>query len=134
MAAKLIFQQPKFSHVTPLLTELHWLRVEDRIKFKLLILTFKGVHKMAPAYICEMFVLISSQYASRSSTSIEEINFINGDIREDIKSSQAITLIVPKTNWETFMECSLAVAGPVLWNSLPIKLRREADLNVLMLN
>ncbi len=127
MAAKLIFQQPKFSHVTPLLTELHWLRVEDRIKFKLLILTFKGVHKIAPSYICDMFVVRSCRYASRSITSIEEISFVNGEVQGDIESSQVITLNVPKTNRQTFMERSLPVAGPLLWNSLPSELRCETD-------
>ena len=33
--ARLIYQQPKSCHITPLLTDLHWLRIEDRIKFKL---------------------------------------------------------------------------------------------------
>ena len=127
MAAKLIFQQPKFSHVTPLLTELHWLPVEYRIKFKLLILTFKGVHKTAPRYICDMFVQRTSRYASRSCTSIEDIHFENGVVQDDIKSSQVRYLNVPKTRRETFMERSLPVAGPLLWNALPASLRGEDD-------
>ena len=36
MAARLVFRLPKFSHVTPLMVELHWLPVSDR-KFKLLL-------------------------------------------------------------------------------------------------
>ncbi len=127
MAAKLVFQQPKFSHVTPLLTQLHWLQVKDRIKFKVLILTFKGVHKLAPSYICDMFEQRSTKYSSRSSTSIEKIDFENGEIKNNIKSSHIVCLNVPKTHRETFMERSLVVAGPVLWNSLPELLRRKTD-------
>ncbi len=129
MAARLVFQQPKFSHVTPLFTELHWLRVEDRIKFKLLVLTFKGVHKMAPSYICDMFQQRSNKYSSRSSTSIEKIEFENGVVKSEIKSNQVVYLNVPKTCRETFMERSLVVAGPILWNSLPDVLRCETDFD-----
>ena len=129
MAAKLIFQQPKFSHNTPLLTQLHWLPVEYRIKFKLLMLTFKGVHKTAPQYICDMFVVRSNRYASRSSTSIQDINFVNGNVASEIESNHVICLNVPKTHRETFMDRSLPVAGPVLWNALPESLRSESDLD-----
>ncbi len=127
MAAKLIFQQPKFSHNTPLLIQLHWLPVKFRIRFKLLILTFKGVHKIAPQYICDMFVIRSNRYASRSSTSIQDIDFVNGYVNSEIESSQVICLNVPRTHRETFMERSLPVAGPLLWNALPECLRREND-------
>ncbi len=40
MAARLVFKLPKFSHVTPLMVELHWLPVSYRIKFKLLLYVF----------------------------------------------------------------------------------------------
>ncbi len=129
MAAKLIFQQPKFSHVTPLLKELHWLPVKFRIRFKLLLLTFKGVHKLAPAYITDMFVVKSNSYASRSSVSIDDIHFTNGAIEDDIKSTPVIYLNVPKTTRVTFQARSLEVAGPSLWNALPIQLRQESDLD-----
>ncbi len=128
MAAKLIFRQPKFSHNTPLLTQLHWLPVEYRIRFNLLILTFKGVHKMAPQYICDMFVVRSDRYASRSSTSIQDISFVNGNVASEIESSHVVCLTVPKTQRETFMERSLPVAGPLLWNALPENLRSVKDL------
>ncbi len=127
MAAKLVFRQPKFSHVTPLLIQLHWLPVEQRIHFKVLILTFKGLHNMAPAYISDMFVVKPNRYSYRSSTSIQDITFVNGEVKDDIQSSQVIFLNVPKTHRKTFQDRSLAVAGPSLWNSLPCALRMEND-------
>src|SRR4029434_10212408 len=39
-AARLVFNQPKRAHVTPLLIELHWLPVAAHIKFKSLILAY----------------------------------------------------------------------------------------------
>ncbi len=129
MAAKLVFRQPKFSHVTPLLTQLHWLPVEYRIEFKLLILTFKGLHGLAPEYIQNMFVVKTDVYSYRSSTSIEDIVFVNGNVHEDIQSSQILYLQVPKTSRKTFYSRSLPVAGPVLWNKLPSIIRMESDFD-----
>jgi len=37
-AARLIYRRRKFDHVTPLLKELHWLRVPERITFRLAVL------------------------------------------------------------------------------------------------
>jgi len=35
------FKAPKFSHTTPILKSLHWLKVNERIKYKILSLTYK---------------------------------------------------------------------------------------------
>lgn len=50
-AARLVYNQPKRSHVTPLLIELHWLPVAARIKFKSLMLAYKVVSGTAPTYL-----------------------------------------------------------------------------------
>ncbi|KAM9402638.1 uncharacterized protein ACWYII_029625 [Salvelinus alpinus] len=39
-AARLVFNLPKFSHVTPLLHSLHWLPVEARIRYKTMVLAY----------------------------------------------------------------------------------------------
>jgi len=52
-AACLLFEESKFCHITPLLRALHWLPVAYRIVFKMLLLTFKAIHKLAPTYISE---------------------------------------------------------------------------------
>ena len=51
-AARLIFKQPKFSHITPPWCQLHWLPIKYYIEFKIFLLCFKAVHGMAPGYIC----------------------------------------------------------------------------------
>ena len=50
-ATRLIHQSQKYDHVTPLLINLHWFPVEQRIKFKILVITFKSLHRQAPQYI-----------------------------------------------------------------------------------
>ena len=56
MAARLVYKLPKFSHITPLLINLHWLPVEYCIRYKILLFTFKAIHQSAPHYINNMFI------------------------------------------------------------------------------
>ena len=53
-AARLIFNVPRYTHTTPLLTDLHWLPVIACIKFKTLVLAYQAVKGSAPAYIQQL--------------------------------------------------------------------------------
>ncbi len=129
MAARLVFKLPKFSHVTSLRYELHWLPVAYRIEFKLLLYVFKGIHGLAPQYISEMFTVYSSGYSFRRNSAIDDINYEFGNIVEPIQQRNVIYLKVPKTKRKTFEHRSIAVAGPTLWNKLPIHIRCITDLD-----
>ena len=129
MAARLVHKLPKFSHVTPLLIDLHWLPVEYHIKYKLLLFTYKGIHQMAPQYINEMFIRKSTWYRSRLSSVARGIVFVNGHVSRDIVFDDIIYLLVPRTKSVTFEQRSLAVAGPQLWNSLLIDIKMENTLD-----
>ena len=48
-AAPLIASSRKYSHITPILSDLHWL--SERIKFKIILLTHKALHQHSPIYI-----------------------------------------------------------------------------------
>ncbi|XP_056619224.1 uncharacterized protein LOC130433401 isoform X1 [Triplophysa dalaica] len=50
-AARVIFNEPKRAHVTPLLIKLHWLPVVARIKFKTLLLAYKTTTGSLPPYL-----------------------------------------------------------------------------------
>ena len=47
-AARILYCAPPFSHITPLLYELHWLPVKYRVECKIIILAFKAIHATAP--------------------------------------------------------------------------------------
>ena len=47
-AAKLITKNKKHDHVNPLLHDLHWLPIEDRIIFKVLLLAYKSLNDVGP--------------------------------------------------------------------------------------
>ncbi len=112
IAARLVYRLPKFSHVTPLFIELHWLPVRYRLEFKVLLFTFKAIHckDTAPKYLCDMFnVRQSSHYSVRS-------------------NSRPLMLCVPKHSRSTFKARSLPVAGALCWNSLPNDIRKITKL------
>ncbi len=50
-AARLIFNEPKRTHVTPLFINLHWLPIAARIKFKALMFVYKTTSGSAPLYL-----------------------------------------------------------------------------------
>ena len=56
-AARLVVMHRKFCHITPVIRQLHWLPVSFRINFKILLLTFKAIHELAPSYINDLVKL-----------------------------------------------------------------------------
>ena len=70
-AARLVTGTPRFCHVTPLLFYLHWLPISYRIKFKILLLTFKCLYGQAPNYLIDLITIKKqSRYSLRSNESI----------------------------------------------------------------
>ena len=69
---RLIFQEKKYCHITPLLKSLHWLPVKYRIIFKVLSITFKAIHDLAPTYTSYLISVRSTtgRYNLRSSDSL----------------------------------------------------------------
>ena len=54
-AARILTKTPRRDHITEVLIDLHWLRIEARIVYKLLILTFKAfIDRTAPLDLCEL--------------------------------------------------------------------------------
>ena len=49
-----VMDVPKYSHITPVLYELHWLPVHARIQFQVLLFAFKTIHDLAPSYIKDL--------------------------------------------------------------------------------
>ena len=109
-AARLVKCVKKSEHISPILFNLHWLPVAQRIKFKLLLLTYKALHNMSPAYICD---LISIYQPVRS-----------------LRSADACLLDVPNSRLTTCGDRAFSVAAPKLWNSLPLNLRNCASINL----
>ena len=43
--ARAVFKAPKFTHTTPILKSLHWLKINQRIEYKILSLTYIHTYK-----------------------------------------------------------------------------------------
>ena len=54
VAARIVTHSRKCDHITPVLCQLHWLPIEERIVFKILLLTFKCLNGLAPPYLCDL--------------------------------------------------------------------------------
>ena len=68
-AARLVCRAPRYCRITPLLYELHWLPVRQRINFKFLQFFFKAIHGFAPTYLRELVsIKRSGNYNLRSSS------------------------------------------------------------------
>ena len=98
--------------ITPLLRALHWLPVAYRIVFKILLLTFKAIHKLAPTYISEL--------VSPKDT---------GD-RYYLRSNNGKLLNIPPCkSLSTLGDRSFYMASPKLWNDLPLFIRNISSVN-----
>jgi len=53
-AARLVSLSRKHDHISPVLMELHWLPVEQRVNFNILLLTYNVVNGMAPVYLQDL--------------------------------------------------------------------------------
>lgn len=102
-AARLVSGTRKYEHITPVMKSLHWLPIRERIDFKVLLLTFKALHGLAPSYLTE---LIETYTPARS-----------------LRSQSKHLLLVPHTRLKSFGDRAFAKAAPVLWNSLPLHIR-----------
>ena len=68
----IVLNLSKYLHISPMLYQLHWLPVQHRVHFKILILTFKAIHGLAPKYIIELInIKPRSIYNLRSNQSLD---------------------------------------------------------------
>jgi len=95
-AARVILHLSKRDHITPAFVDLHWLPIEFRVQFKLLLLiVYKSLHNQAPDYIND---LLSMKTESNYS----------------LRSSSQFLLSAPRVNCSSFGGRAFTHAAPVL--------------------
>ena len=102
-AARLVYGLRKFDHVTPLLRELHWLRVPERITFRLAVLAYRCQHGLAPLYLADELHRVADAGSCYQ-----------------LHSASTMALIVPTTVCSTIGDRAFPVAAARAWNSLPL--------------
>jgi Reverse transcriptase (RNA-dependent DNA polymerase) len=105
--ARAVTRTPKHFHITPVLESLHWLKIPERIQYKVLSLTYNTLQSSQPCYLRQLFTI----QPLRST-----------------RSSSALTLLRPQvTSSLKFSNRSIAIAVPPIWNKLPPELRQISD-------
>ena len=107
-AARLVTKSPKSCHITPILHKLHWLPVHLRIEYKILMYVYKALNGLAPKYIAD---LLTSYTPGRH-----------------LRSSNVGLLHIPKTHLGSFGDKAFSTSAPILWNSLPVKIKSAKSL------
>jgi len=64
-----VVEAPKFSHSTPILRSFHWLKIDERIEYKLLSLTYKVLTTSQPDYLHNR-ISVQSSGRTRSSSAV----------------------------------------------------------------
>ena len=103
-AARLISGARSRDSISPILHDLHWLPVEKRVMFKILIMCFKALNNLSPSYITD---LIHHHIPARP-----------------LRSSSQNLLSVRPVKTHTYGNRAFSASAPVLWNSLPIEIRK----------
>ena len=105
-AARVLTGTRRRDHITPVLASLHWLPVQQRIDFKILLLTYKALNNQAPSYIKELLTPYCPHRPLRS---------LNSGL-----------LVVPRVTKSRMGGRTFSYQAPLLWNQLPLSVR-EAD-------
>jgi len=102
--ARTVVKAPKSFHITPILRSPHWLKINERIEYKLLSLTYKVLTTSQPDYLHNL-ISVQSTCRTRSSSDFTLA-------RPSVSSSLQVT------------NHSFRYASPYLWNLLPFSFRQ----------
>ena len=98
MVCRVVLNLKKFNHVSAYMKNLHWLRIRERIKYRITTLIFKCKDGKAPGYLIDLLPNRKHYQALRSSTA---------DHLEPAFHKNALT-----------SKLSFSFAAPRTWNSL----------------
>ena len=108
-AARIIFQVPCRHSSSPLLQSLHWLPIEKRIIFKILLYVYKSLHGLTPTYLSDSISLHKPS-------------------RQGLRSAMDATrLMVPPRSRRMVGERAFPICAPKLWNDLPSTIRSASS-------
>ena len=110
VAANILTGASCVEHIRPILASLHWLPVQARADFKVLLLTYEIVNGLAPSYLLDLVHLYVPT--------------------RPLRSQGSVFLIIPKVRKKTVGERAFSFCSPTLWNSLPLAQLRFLKLNL----
>ena len=108
-AARLITGDTRRVHSVLILRKLHWLPVRARIRYKIILLTFKALNGLAPPYLRDLL----------------EVHVHSRDTR---LACSGLRLTEPRYKLKNGGNRAFSVSAPRLWNALPSDMRSLTDL------
>ena len=111
MACRMIYQLPKYSTINTYLAQLHWLKIQERITFKVATIMYKCINNIALAYLSEM--VISQVPHTRS-----------------LRSTHRGLLDTTKSRTEFVHGSSFKSMGPHIWNTLPANVKNSNNIDI----
>ena len=110
VAARIVTRCPRRDHITPHLESLHWLPVEFRIVFKILLLAYKCMNNLTSNYLSELVTPYTQErYPTKA---IFEHRFNNS----------------PIFKLKSYEERSFTFAAPTEWNKLPLEIKTTSSV------
>ncbi|XP_051747779.1 uncharacterized protein LOC127511161 [Ctenopharyngodon idella] len=109
-AVRLVFNEPKRAHVTPLFISLHWLPIAAHIQFKALMFAYRTTTGSAPLYLNS---LLQTYAPSRS-----------------LRSASERRLVVPSQRGTKSLSRTFSWSVPGWWNDLPCSIRAAESLAI----
>ena len=114
-AARMYSGLARRSSVTPVLRDdLHWLKIPQRISYKLCTIVYRCLNGTAPEYLTNFCQRLTDQHSRVSRN----------------RSAAAGNLSLPRTRLKTYGQRTFAVSGPTAWNSLPVYLKSENSFSI----
>ena len=110
-AARLVFESRRSDHITPLLRELHWLKIRERIQFRLCVLILLCLNGTVPRYLTD---------GLHRTTEVAD--------RRCLRSADTTTLTVLATHRSSMGDRAFPVAASRSWNALPAHIRSSSSL------
>ena len=97
----MVAQKPRFCHITPVISDLHWLPVCHRISFKIATVTFRVLQSQQPSYLASL-ILIPRYVPMRA-----------------LRSSSSLSICVPPRKTTMATSKSFSSVASSTWNALP---------------
>ena len=111
IAARIVTRCHRRDHITPYLQSLHWLPVECRIIFKILLLAYKCMNNLAPNYLSELITPYSQdRYPTK------------GKFQHRYNNA-------PIFKKKSYGERSFTFAAPTEWNKLPLEVKQASSVD-----
>jgi len=92
---------------------LHWLRVPERISFKLAVITYQSIHGTSPSHLHSCFTRVADMTSGRR-----------------LRSSTSHNLEVPPVRLSTVGKRTFPVSVATVWNDLPLHVASAPSLAV----